>query len=50
MNHNLFKLPQYKNIHQVRRTDKGGGIAVLLHESLTFNVRHDLSANNAYIA
>ena len=20
MNHNLFKLPQYKNIHQVRRT------------------------------
>ena len=47
MNHNPFKLPQYKNIHQVRRTGKGGGIAVFLHESSTFNVRHDLSVNNA---
>ena len=49
MNHNLFKIPQYNSIHQVRRTGKGGGIAVFLHESLTFNVRHDLSANNANI-
>ena len=49
MNHNPFKLPQYKNIHRVRRTGKGGGIAVFLHESLTFNVRHDLSVNNADI-
>ena len=49
INHNLFKLPQYKSIHQVRRTGKGGGIAVFLHESLTFNVRHDLSVNNADI-
>ena len=49
MNHNLFKLPQYKSIHQVRRTGKGGGIEVFLHESLTFNVRHDLSINNADI-
>ena len=47
MNHNLFKIPQYKSIHQVRRIGKGGGIAVFLHESLTFNVRHDLSVNNA---
>ena len=45
MNHNLFKLPQYKSIHQVSRT----GIAVFLHESLTLNVRHDLSVNNADI-
>ena len=49
MNHNLFKLPHYKSIHQVRRTGKCGGIAVFLHESLTFNVRHDLSVNNADI-
>ena len=49
MNHNLFKLPQYKSVHQVRRTGKGGGIAVFLHQSLTFNVRHDLSVNNADI-
>ena len=47
MNHNLFELPQYKSIHQVRRISKGGGIAVFLHKSLTFNIRHDLSANNA---
>ena len=49
MNHNLFKLPQYKSIYQIRRTGKGGGIAVFLHESLTFNVRHVLSVNNADI-
>ena len=49
MNHNLFKLRQYKSIHQVRRTGKGGGIAVFFHESLTFNVRHDLSVSNADI-
>ena len=49
MNHNLFKLPQYKSIHQVRKTGKGGGIAVFLHESLTFNIRHDLSVNNVDI-
>ena len=24
MNHNLFELPQYKSIHQVRRASKGG--------------------------
>ena len=49
INLNLFKLPQYKSIHQVRRTGKGGGIAVFLHESLTFNVRHDLSVSSADI-
>ena len=42
MNHNLFKLPRYKSIHHVRGTGKGGGIAVFLHESLTFNVRLNL--------
>ena len=49
MNHNLFELPQYKSIHQVRRAGKGGGIAVFLHESLTYNIRHDLSVNNVHI-
>ena len=49
MNHNLFELLQYKSIHQVRRTGKGGDIAVFLHESLTFDIRHDLSVNNANI-
>ena len=49
MNHNLFKLPQYKSIHQVRRTGKGGGTAVFIQESLTFNVVHDLNVNNADI-
>ena len=49
MNHNIFKPPQYKSIHQVRGTVKGGCIAVFLHESLTFNVRQDLSVNNTDI-
>ena len=49
MNHNFFELPQYKSIHQVRKTGKGGGIAVFLHESLTFNIRNDLSVNNSDI-
>ena len=49
MNHNLFELPQYKSIHQVRRAGKSGGILAFLHESLTFNIRHDISANNADI-
>ena len=49
MNHNLFQLPQYKSIHQIRRTSKGGGIAVFLHKSLTFNIRHDLRVSNANI-
>ena len=48
-NHNLFKLQQYKSIQQVRRTGKGGGIAVFLHESLTSNIRHDLSVNNGNV-
>ena len=49
MNHNILELLQYKSIHQVRRTAKGGAIAVFLHESLTFNIRHDLKVNNANI-
>ena len=49
MNHNLFKIPQYKSIRQVRRTGKGGGIAVFLQESLTINIRHDVSVNNGDI-
>ena len=43
MNHNLFELPQYKSIHQVRRAGKGGATAVYLRESLTFNIKHDLT-------
>ena len=43
MNHDLFELPQYERIHEVRRVGKGGGIAVFLHESLTFNIIHDVS-------
>ena len=49
MNHSLSELPQYKSIHQGRRAGKGGGIAVFLHEYLTFNIRHDFGVNNANI-
>ena len=49
MNHNIFKLSQYKSIHQGRRTGKGGVIAAFFHESLTFKIRHDLSVKSADI-
>ena len=39
MNHNLFKLPQYKRIHQVRKSGKRGDRAVFPDELLTFNIR-----------
>ena len=32
-----------------KESGKDGGIAVFLHEALTFNIRHDLSVNNADI-
>ena len=45
-----MKLPRYKSIHQVRRAGKGvGGAAVCLHEFLIFNIRHDLTVDNANI-
>ena len=49
MNHNLFKLPQCKSIYEVRKTGKGVGIAIFLHESLTFTIGHDFSVNNTDI-
>ena len=45
MYHNLFRLPKYKSNHQVRKTDKGDGISVFLHEFFTVNIRHNLSVN-----
>ena len=49
MSHNLFKLPQYKSIHQVRRTGKGGGIAVFLHESFSIVNQQEISMNVRHI-
>ena len=49
MNYNPFKLLQYKSIHQVSKTGEGGGIALFLHNSLTFNIRRDLNVKNADI-
>ena len=34
INHNIYKLPNYKIIHQVRKTVKAGDIALLLHKSI----------------
>ena len=47
VNHDIFKLPQCKSNQQVRRSGKAVGTAVFLHESLSFNIRHDLNVNNA---
>ena len=49
MNRNLFKLPQCKSIYEVRKTDKGVGIAIFLHESLTFTNGHNFNVSNADI-
>ena len=49
MNYNPFKLLQYKSIHRVSKTGEGGGIALFLHNSLTFNIRRDLNVKNADI-
>ena len=38
ISHNLYKLPNYQIIHQVRKTVKAGGIALLLHKSTIFHI------------
>lgn len=50
MNRNIYKLPQNKSTHQVTKTGKVGVVALFLHESVKFNIRNNLSVNNADIA
>ena len=44
---NLFKLPNYSSIYQTRSSCKtGGGLAIFFHNSMTYSVTKDLSANS----
>ena len=46
-NSDLYKLTNYSSIHQARSSGKtGGGLAIFVHNSLTYSVRKDLSTNN----
>lgn len=46
INDNLYKLPNYKIIHQVRKTVKAGDVTLFLHKSIIFPI---LSVNNGDI-
>ena len=46
-NSDLYKLINYSSIQQTRSSGKtGGGLAIFVHNSLTYGVRKDLSTNN----
>ena len=46
-NSDLYKLTNYSSIHQTRSSGKtGGGLAIFVHNSLTYSVRKDFSTNN----
>ena len=40
-----FELSGYKVLHQTRKSFKGGGVCVFVHENLSFKLREDLSIN-----
>ena len=45
-NGTLFNLENYTSINQVRKHDRGGGICVFIHNSMTFKLRSDLGTNS----
>ena len=46
INEFFFNLKNYTSINQVRKHDRGGGICLFIHNSLTFKLRSDLGTNN----
>ena len=44
-----FQLKNYKVIHQVRNSRKGGGLCIFIHETLCYKLRKDLSINSEAI-
>ena len=45
-NKTLFNLTDYKSINQVRKHDRGDGMCVFIHSTLTFKLKSDLATNN----
>ena len=49
-NESLFKLNNYRSLHQARYGERnGGGTCLFVHNSLSFNKRSDLCVNNSDI-
>ena len=48
-NQTFFNLENYISINQVREHERGGGICVFIHNSLTFKLRSDLGTNSSDI-
>ena len=49
-NSDLFKLLNYSSIHQTSSSgETGGSLAIFVHNSITYSVRKDLSANSENI-
>ena len=42
----LYKLPNYKSIHQIRNYGKVGGVSIYIKDSTNFKPWPDLSINN----
>ena len=38
--------PGYKSVHQPRKSGRGGGVSIFVHNSLTFNVVKNLCVNS----
>ena len=46
----LYQIPNYTPIHQIRKTsNKGGGLVLYIHKTITFNALEKLSNNNELI-
>ena len=46
----LYRIPNYTAIHQIRKTgNKGGGLVLHMHKTITFNPLEKLSNNNEHI-
>ena len=44
MNNSLFRLQNYKIVHQDRKGKKqGGGVCIFVHNSLNYRIRYDMS-------
>ena len=46
----LYQITSYTPIHQIRKTgNKGGGLALYIHKTITFNTLEKISNNNEHI-
>ena len=46
---NLYDLPGYNSVHNVRNSKRGGGVSIFARNNLSFSIRKDLEQSNTYI-